>query len=139
MHDQEPHGKAGWRRLGHAPRPDQATLPRSPLSPRAKGLKQVRRWSNWSLAALVVGTGTTTVALARTIPVHTAPAASTTSVAPGTNSTAPVTAGTPPPSGSTPVVATSASGVATTANRPTGAPAAKSVAAQPRTFSGGES
>ncbi len=136
MHDREPHEKAGWRRLGHAPNPDEAALARSP---RARGLKQVRRWSNWSLAALVVGTGTTTVALARTIPVHAAPAASTASVAPSTNSTAPVTAATPPPSGSTPVAATSASGVAATANPPTGARATTPVTAQPRTFSGGDS
>ena len=136
MHDQEPHEKAGWRRLGPEPSPDEAALSRAP---RARGLRQVRRLSNWSLAALVVGTGTATVTLARTIPAHTAPTASTASVAPSTNSTAPVTAGAPPSSGATPVAATSASGVATTTNPPAGAGATKPVTAQPRTFSGGDS
>jgi len=136
MYDQEPHEKAGWRRLGPAPSAEEAAPPRWQ---RARGLRLVRRWSNWSLAALVVGTGTTTVALAQTIPAHTAPAASTASVAPSTSSTAPVTAGTPPPSGSTPVAATSASGVASAANPPAGASPTKQVTAQPRTLSGGDS
>ncbi len=52
-----------------------------PVPGRRDGIRQVRRMSNWTLAALIVGTGATTVALAH----HAFPAAATTA---GTSSTA---------------------------------------------------
>lgn len=98
---------------------------RSPRQTRPHGVTTVRRWSNWSLAALVVGVAGGTAALARTIPSH---SASTTTVVPGTATTgtvgtvgsagAPAAPGTAPvgsgaPSAPKPIAVTSPSGVTT--------------------------
>lgn len=80
-------------------------------SVRDSGLRRVRRMSNWSLGALIVGVGATTGALASTIPVATA---GTTAVT-NTGGTASSVNGVSQraPSVMTPVVTTSASGVTT--------------------------
>ena len=84
---------------------------------RTQGLRRVRRISNWTAAALVVGTGATAVALAHNaIPVS-LPANSSTATTPVTPGTAGTPAGTSaqagPQVGHT-VATTSASGVTTT-------------------------
>jgi len=56
-------------RGGHAP-------PGRTLPGRTANLRRVRRMSNWSLAALLVGVGATSAALAGAIPGHTGPALS---------------------------------------------------------------
>jgi hypothetical protein len=90
---------------------------------RAEGVSAVRRWSNWSLAALVVGVAGSTAALARTIPSH--PASTPTTVVPpdGTTGSTPATgsagtttapgASTAAPSVAKPIAVTSPSGVTT--------------------------
>jgi hypothetical protein len=87
--------------------PDRGTA----QSVRDSGLRRVRRMSNWSLGALIVGVGATTGALASTIPVATA---GTTAVT-NTGGTASSVNGVSQraPSVTTPVVTTSASGVTT--------------------------
>lgn len=93
---------------------------RSAHQTRARGVATVRRWSNWSLAALVVGVAGGTAALARTIPSH--PASTPTAVAPGavaapgtgaTSASAPPGASSAAPSAPKPVAVTSPSGVTT--------------------------
>lgn len=107
-----PDGDARSARSGHQTRP--------------QGVTTVRRWSNWSLAALVVGVAGGTAALARTIPSH--PASTTTTVVPtaGPTGTAAGTTGIAPLAGTTgaatapgapsalkPIAVTSPSGVTT--------------------------
>lgn len=96
---------------------------------RVLGLSAVRRWSNWSLAALVVGVAGGTAALTRTIPSHAAaPTASTPSATPGAGTAVPAAgAAAPAPTASRPVAVTSASGVTTYV--PAGSPAAKAAKA----------
>lgn len=88
------------------------------------GLRRLRRMSNWSLGALVVGVGATTGALASTIPVPTAGTTAVTNSAGVTSSASGVAAQAPSVTKS--VVTTSASGVTTSvvgtagASTPTG-------------------
>lgn len=81
---------------------------------RAEGLRRVRRMSNWTAAALIVGTGATAVALAHNaVPISPPMATPGTSTTTGT-STAAVTHGTSGPQVGHTVATTSASGVTTT-------------------------
>ena len=80
---------------------------------RAEGLRRVRRMSNWTAAALIVGTGATTLALAHHAFPIAAPAASSASTTTGIGTTA-VTNGTSGPQVSHSVATTSASGVTVT-------------------------
>ena len=103
---------------------------RSDHQARPQGVTTVRRWSNWSLAALVVGVAWGTSALARTIPSHAAsttttvvPTAGTTGAAAGTTGAAPASgttgattapgASSAAPSAPKPIAVTSPSGVTT--------------------------
>lgn len=82
---------------------------------RTEGLRRVRRISNWTAAALIVGTGATTVALAHHAVPITAPMAPATSASGTTGSgTTAVTSGAGGPRVSHSVATTSASGVTTT-------------------------
>ena len=83
-----------------------------PVRARRDGIRRVRRMSNWTLAALIIGTGATTVALAQ----HAFPTAATTA---GTSTTAGVGTAATTHGGSGPqvthsVATTSGSGVVTT-------------------------
>jgi hypothetical protein len=78
---------------------------------RDSGLRRLRRMSNWSLGALVVGVGATTGALASTIPGPTTGTTAVTNPAGVTSSASGVAA--PGPSVTVPVATTSASGVTT--------------------------
>ncbi|HET9092136.1 MAG TPA: hypothetical protein VFN50_06990 [Acidimicrobiales bacterium] len=78
-----------------------------PASERQLNLRRVRRVSNWSIAALVVGVGTTTAALAHALPGQSPPAVY---VTPGTTG-ATATNGGHAPGASSPVAVTSGSGV----------------------------
>ena len=83
-----------------------------PVRARRDGIRRVRRMSNWTLAALIVGTGATTVALAQ----HAFPTAATTA---GTSTTAGVGTAATTHGGNGPqvthsVATTSGSGVVTT-------------------------
>ena len=80
---------------------------------RRAGLRQVRRMSNWTAAALIVGTGATTVALAHHAISVGAPAAAASSSSAGGVTTA-GTQGANGPQVSHSVATTSASGVTTT-------------------------
>ena len=83
-------------------------------SSRETGLKRVRRLSNWTLAALLVGVGATTAGLARTIPTGT-----TSTVTAGNSGTAGSSSATghqSSPALNSPVATTSASGVVTPSN-----------------------
>jgi len=113
------------------------TMPEPPrASPRESGLRHVRRVSNWSLAALVLGVGTATAALARTIPVTTtgtvttASPGSVTGSSTSTNQTSPTLTG--------PVATTSASGVTTVVASPSGG-ASSSATASRATGNAGDS
>ena len=77
---------------------------------RAAGLRRVRRMSNWTAAALIVGTGATTLALAHHAFPIAAPTATSASATTGVGTTA-VTNGTSGPQVSHSVATTSASGV----------------------------
>lgn len=85
---------------------------------RTEGLRRVRRMSNWTAAALIVGTGATTIALAHhavpiSAPVAASASSSTGTSTAGTTSMA-ATKGTSGPQVSHSVATTSASGVTTT-------------------------
>lgn len=80
---------------------------------RRAGLRQVRRMSNWTAAALIVGTGATTVALAHHAISAGAPAPGASSSSSGVVTTA-GTQGATGPRVSHSVATTSASGVTTT-------------------------
>jgi hypothetical protein len=80
---------------------------------RKVGIRQVRRMSNWTAAALIVGTGATTLALAHhVVPVGTAAATAASSTTGATTTVA--AQGTNGPRVSHTVATTSASGVTTT-------------------------
>ncbi len=81
-------------------------VPGHPVLGRALGLRQVRRWSNWTAAALIAATAVTTGYFARAS-VSTAPAA----VAAGAKGTA-TAAGTHQPCISVPVATSGGSAVA---------------------------
>jgi hypothetical protein len=87
---------------------DQAGRPAA--APR-DGIRRARRMSNWTAAALIVGTGAATVALAHQAFPVAAPATSSSQAAPGTGT---VTTTPGAPSASHSVVTTSGSGVTTT-------------------------
>lgn len=80
---------------------------------RTEGLRRVRRMSNWTAAALIVGTGATTIALAHHAVPISAPTAASASSTTGTSTTA-ATQGTSGPQVSHSVATTSPSGVTTT-------------------------
>jgi hypothetical protein len=84
-----------------------------PVRARRDGIRRARRMSNWTLAALIVGTGATTVALAQHAFPTAATTAGTTSTAVGTGSTA-ATNGTTGPQVTHSVATTSGSGVTVT-------------------------
>ena len=86
---------------------------------RRDGIRRARRMSNWSAAALIVGTGAAAVALAHQAVPATAPAAGpavsgSQAAAPAAGAAAP---GTPGPQVRHSVATTSASGVTTTTTR----------------------
>jgi hypothetical protein len=99
---------AGWVRL---PGPGDAGA--DGRRARRDGVRHVRRMSNWTAAALVVGTAATTVALAHHAFPVSAPAASAVSATTGAGSTA-VTNGAGGPQVSHSVATTSGSGVVVT-------------------------
>ncbi len=80
---------------------------------RAEGIRHVRRMSNWTAAALIVGTGATTVALVHHAIPTTAPAASTVSGTTGAGA-AGTAHGAGGPQVSHAVASTTASGVVVT-------------------------
>ena len=81
---------------------------------RAEGLRRVRRISNWTAAALIVGTGATAVALAHNAVPISPPLATPGSSSTTGTSTAAVTHGASGPQVGHTVATTSASGVTTT-------------------------
>ncbi len=89
---------------------------------RESGLKRVRRLSNWTLAALMIGVGATTAGLARTIPTGTT--GTVTARHAGSGGSSSVTGPQSSPAVNSPVATTSASGVVTsnTGTSSTGAP-----------------
>ena len=106
-------GFAGSAAAGNqVPEDDGPASPGQARQARNIGLRRVRRMSNWTAAALIVGTGATTVALAHNVfPVGTA--ATTSSGTTGVVSTTVATGANGPKVGHT-VATTSASGVTTT-------------------------
>lgn len=100
---------------GQAPLPGPGeTAPNArPALTRSEGIRRVRRMSNWTAAALIVGTGATTLALAHHAFPISAPTASSAASATGVGTTA-VTSGTSGPQVSHTVATTSASGVTVT-------------------------
>lgn len=100
---------------GQAPFPGHGeTAPNTRTAPtRRDGIRRVRRMSNWTAAALVVGTGATTLALAHHAFPIAAPTASAASTTTGIGTTA-VTNGTNGPKVNHAVATTSASGVTVT-------------------------
>lgn len=98
---------------GQAPGPGPLAPPSPSGRDRKVGIHQVRRMSNWTAAALIVGTGATTVALAHhAFPIG-APTAAVASGGTGALTTA-AAQGTNGPQVSHPVTTTSASGVTVT-------------------------
>lgn len=101
-------------------RPGQVPLPGfgepeagyQPAPPRRDGVRHARRMSNWTLAALIAGTGAATVALAH----HALPSVAATAGAPTTAATSGRAAvhGTSGPQVSHPVATTSGSGATVT-------------------------
>ena len=100
---------------GRVPLPGSSeTVPADPAAQtRTEGIRRVRRMSNWTAAALIVGTGATTLALAHHAFPISAPAASSASTTTGVGTTA-VTNGTSGPTVSHSVATTSGSGVVVT-------------------------
>jgi hypothetical protein len=100
---------------GRAPFPGPGeAVPNMRTAPaRRDGIRRVRRMSNWTAAALVVGTGATTLALAHHAFPISAPTASAASATTGVGTTA-VTNGTSGPQVSHSVATTSGSGVVVT-------------------------
>jgi hypothetical protein len=96
-----------------APEADGPALAGRSGKARRVGIRQVRRMSNWTAAALIVGTGATTVALAHHAISVGAPAAAASSSSSGVVTTG-TTQGANGPQVSHSVATTSASGVTTT-------------------------
>jgi hypothetical protein len=117
--DQPPQDRPAPRRLpgGNGPLPAQDDPPPGHDDPvpghaapgRAPGLRQVRRWSNWTAAALIAATAVTTGYFARAS-MSTAPAAA--AAAAGARGTAPAAAGTHQPCLPVPVAISGGSAVA---------------------------
>jgi hypothetical protein len=84
-----------------------------PAAQRTSGIRHVRRVSNWTAAALIVGTGAATVALAHQAFPAAAPTAGAASVMTGAGATA-STPGATGPQATHPVATTSGSGVTVT-------------------------
>jgi len=101
---------AGWQ----APEADGPALAGQSGRARRAGIRRVRRMSNWTAAALIVGTGATTVALAHHAIAVEAPAAAASSVSSSGGVTTAGTHGATGPQVSHSVATTSASGVTTT-------------------------
>ncbi len=91
------------------------------MSDRDSGLRRIRRLSNWSFAALVVGVGATAGALARTVPAATAGTTTVTNAGHVTSTVGGVAQ--QPPSVHAPVAMTSASGVTRSVSGTSGATA----------------
>jgi len=103
--------------LGDAWQADPADPPGPPAPARGPGLKQVRRMSNWTAAALIVGTGAATVALAhQALPGATSAAGGGTTTGAGAAATtgAGAAAGATGPKAVHSVATTNGSGVTTT-------------------------
>jgi hypothetical protein len=109
-------------RSGRVPLPGpgdswRADPPRPAVPARGPGLKQVRRMSNWTAAALIVGAGAATVALAhQALPGATSAAGGGTTTGTGAGATTGTgaAAGATGPKAGHPVATTSGSGVTTT-------------------------
>ena len=99
---------------GQAPAPDCTAPAGRTGSARNVGIRHVRRMSNWTAAALVVGTGATTLALAHHAFPISAPAAGAASATTTGVGTAAAAQGASGPQVSHAVATTSASGVTTT-------------------------
>jgi len=99
---------------GRVPFPGPGEAAPNSRKTRRDGVRRVRRMSNWTAAALIVGTGATTLALAHHAFPIAAPTASAGSTATATGTTA-VTNGTSGPQVSHAVATTSGSGVVVTA------------------------
>lgn len=99
---------------GRAPAPDGTASADQAESARKVGIRHVRRMSNWTAAALIVGTGATTLALAHHAFPVSAPAAGAASAATTGVGTATAAQGANGPQVSHTVATTSASGVTTT-------------------------
>jgi hypothetical protein len=113
--DRDPHrGQVPLPGFAEAARADQQPDRAAPA--RADGVRRVRRTSNWTAAALIVGTGAATVALAHHAFPATAPAASTVSGTTGAGPAATAQGGAGPQV-SHAVATTSGSGVVTTTTR----------------------
>ncbi|MGO8882687.1 MAG: hypothetical protein ACLPUO_09275 [Streptosporangiaceae bacterium] len=82
----------------------------APLPPYGSGIRHARRMSNWTAAALIVGTGAVTVALAHQALPAAAPTAGSASAATGSATTAGATG----PQATHSVATTSGSGVTVT-------------------------
>jgi hypothetical protein len=87
--------------------------PASPPAPRSKGIRYARRMSNWTAAALIVGAGSATLALAHQALPAAGPPAGATSSTTGAG-TAATTPGAAAPPATHSVATTSGSGVTTT-------------------------
>lgn len=107
------HAESG-RAQGWVPLPGSGEAAQTGRAARADGVRRVRRMSNWTAAALVVGAGAATVALAHNAFPVSAPATATagTAVGAGTNATAASATGGPQVSHS--VATTSGSSVVVT-------------------------
>lgn len=99
------------------PARDDWTSRSQPAPDRRDGLRHARRMSNWTLAALIAGTGAATVALAHQAFPPTATTAGTSATA--TGGTAATAQGASGPQVSHAVATTSASGVTVTTTRHT--------------------
>ena len=97
------------QRYAEIPRPNLESSRQTAMSVRDSGLRRIRRMSNWSVAALVVGVGATTGALARSVLPATAGTTAVTN--PGTVTSTVGGVAQQAPSVHTPVATTSASGV----------------------------
>ena len=84
-----------------------------PAPPRSKGIRHARRMSNWTAAALIVGAGSATLALAHQALPAAGPPAGATSITTG-GGTAATTPGAAGPQATHSVATTSGSGVTTT-------------------------
>jgi hypothetical protein len=109
----ERYGDEAHQRDARTPGSKLASNQNTAESVRDSGLRRIRRLSNWSLAALVVGVGATTGVLARTVPAATTGATAVTNSGNVTSTIGAQQA----PSVSTPVATTSASGVTTSVSR----------------------
>jgi hypothetical protein len=104
------------RHEGRVPLPGPGEETQHARTARTDGIRRVRRMSNWTAAALVVGAGAATVALAHNaIPVSSAPSTATGGTTAGTGTTAATAPnGTSGPQVSHSVATTSGSGVVVT-------------------------